>query len=318
MGFLSSILGGTQAATIPGQAEDAIEVTAGRNKAMSAAENPDAPPLYLGNRSAIEAVTEANANAPERKGMFGVKGTFRDILGTIGDAFLVQSGNKPLYSPRRQQEREADALTGFTQDPMAALERLAAVSPELAANLYKDVQNQQFRQANLASQDAARQSQIQARGDANLAGFANRAGRIWAGTPDKKVARQRITMMSKALGVPFANLGLSDEPTDEELATLAAGDMTVNQTQNLPIAQQNADSRRISATRPPAPRQPPGVSTVDAVVAEKIRTGTASPEEQTYWESRLTKGTKNTKPSRIQTQPKTISPRPGWGRAVTD
>src|SRR3546814_16989240 len=31
-------------------------------------------------------------NLPEHKGMFGLKGTLRDVVGMLGDAFLVQIG----------------------------------------------------------------------------------------------------------------------------------------------------------------------------------------------------------------------------------
>ncbi len=65
-----------------------------------------------------------------RAGMFGVKGTLRDVIGTLGDAFLVQSGNAPMYAPRRREERIGDAMRGMTQDydsMMQASERLAAL-----------------------------------------------------------------------------------------------------------------------------------------------------------------------------------------------
>lgn len=107
----------------------------------------DAAPASLGNRSFIEEALQAQANSPQRKGMFGVKGTLRDVLGTIGDAFLVQSGNKQMYAPRRDQERMGDALAGFTQDPMAALERLATLpgGAEMAQKFYDDISQNQIR-----------------------------------------------------------------------------------------------------------------------------------------------------------------------------
>lgn len=76
----------------------------------------------------------------EHKGRFGQKGLLRDILGTIGDAFLVQSGNKPIYGPKRQQERESDAMVGFSRNPLAAIERLAQENPEAAREMYEKYQ----------------------------------------------------------------------------------------------------------------------------------------------------------------------------------
>lgn len=76
---------------------------------------------------------------PEHKGMFGLKGTLRDVLGTIGDAFLVQSGNKQIYRPQREQEKVSDALVGFTdggKSSLDAINRVAQVNPALAQELY--------------------------------------------------------------------------------------------------------------------------------------------------------------------------------------
>ena len=86
-------------------------------------EGSDAP--FMGNRSYLdEALTSfqdsVDFSRGERKGMFGVKGTLRDILGTVGDAFLVQSGNNAVYGPQRDREKMGDALTGFTNSPEAA------------------------------------------------------------------------------------------------------------------------------------------------------------------------------------------------------
>lgn len=82
----------------------------------------------------------------DHSGRFGVKGTLRDILGTLGDAFLVQSGNKAVYAPQRQAERLGDAQRGFADDPLAAIEALNAsgFGPE-AQELYKQHQADQFK-----------------------------------------------------------------------------------------------------------------------------------------------------------------------------
>lgn len=81
----------------------------------------------------------------ERKGLFGVKGTLRDILGLIGDAFLVQSGNKPMYAPRRDEERKAEALHSFFEQqggPGSQLNKAGYASD--AFGVYKDLAAQQL------------------------------------------------------------------------------------------------------------------------------------------------------------------------------
>lgn len=100
-----------------------------------------------------EPLSVSGRNPYERKGLFGMKGTLRDVLGTIGDAFLIQSGNKAIYSPIRQREHVADAMRGFTDDPLSAIQALnKAGFPEQAQSLYQDYTKQ--RQAQ-ATQDLA-------------------------------------------------------------------------------------------------------------------------------------------------------------------
>lgn len=90
------------------------------------------------------AATGGQSNELQHKGMFGIKGTMRDILGTLGDAFLTQSGNNPLYRQQRQVEKEGDAMLGFADNPLAAVERLAAVNPSAARELQDGVARQEM------------------------------------------------------------------------------------------------------------------------------------------------------------------------------
>lgn len=75
----------------------------------------------------------------DHKGRFGTRGTLRDILGTVGDAFLIQSGNKPMYAPRRAQEQQADAMRGFADNPLKAVDALVAAGyGDAAREVYND------------------------------------------------------------------------------------------------------------------------------------------------------------------------------------
>lgn len=75
-----------------------------------------------------EEVSEIPVMAAEpRKGMFGIKGQARDILGLIGDAFLVQGGADPIYRQQRLNERIADALRDYGTDELGAISALASV-----------------------------------------------------------------------------------------------------------------------------------------------------------------------------------------------
>jgi len=111
-------------------------------------------PISLGNRrfieEAIHAEKQGQTNSKgeaQRKGRFGVSGTLRDILGALGDNYLMSKGAKPAYRELRQQERTSDALAGLGQDDdRAVIGRLANVDPEMAAKLYDNVVQNQVRQ----------------------------------------------------------------------------------------------------------------------------------------------------------------------------
>src|SRR3546814_16644449 len=74
--------------------------------------------------------------------MFGLKGTLRDVVGMLGDAFLVQSGNKAVYAPQRQQEKAGDALLGMGPgQERDAIARVMQVDPEAGMKMFKDRQD---------------------------------------------------------------------------------------------------------------------------------------------------------------------------------
>ncbi len=259
------------------------------------------PPLYeVPKVDRIEPGPDFTKELIQRKGMFGVKGTLRDILGLVGDAFLMQSGNKPMYYNQRQQEKLGDAMYGYAgapddQQKMAAIERVAAMGfPEQAAELYKTYQTTK-------SLDAARQSVIQDRNYKMLTDARNRAARYLsqADTPEKQAkALEYIGMLAKQANVDVADL-IGDENQMSEAArqVLSSGDMTINQqnmqdyrqqqlqqgSRRLDIAQQNANANTTRANRPPAGRQPRSQTELEYFKEiSKIPSDQRTPDEQAF------------------------------------
>lgn len=117
------------------------------------------------------AVDAKNKNDKEvqHKGMFGVKGTLRNVLGVLGDAFLVQGGAKPVYAPQRQLEREGDAMAGYTQSPRAAVERMTAVNPTMAREMGVDVARQEAA-AMVAEAQAKKEAAVRYKQGLNILG----------------------------------------------------------------------------------------------------------------------------------------------------
>lgn len=259
--------------------EDAIQVIAKRLKRPAAApvnfpKAPDSPPLSngptppdLGNRSYIEAINAAAANAPKHSGMFGTKGTLRDVLGFLGDTYALAHGNKADYLAQREQEKQQDAMAGFTQNPYAAVERLTGVNPDAAAKLYAGQQEADAKKDYYQSVNANRADQMDQRKFMRTNALSNMAARMFASAKTPEDSKAILGILSKragALGIDLADLGVTPDMSPNEVQALVSGDMSVQQQRQLPIAQQNADSNAvraraatISATRPRAGRPAP-------------------------------------------------------------
>lgn len=206
-----------------------------------------------------------------RHGALGVKGTLRDVLGILGDSFLIGTGNKAHYRPIRQEEKKSDALFGMTGGPAAqreAIERYTQLDGKGGAELYDKYQDNQHNDDVLASQEKARTALDSDRrftnlnqGQAQVARWFKAAG----DDPDKQGAAMAYTQqMAQRLGVTPEELLVSDSMTPAQRAVLAGGDMTVNQQtidydRDATRAQrgeleQMKERGRMARDNPPAPR----------------------------------------------------------------
>lgn len=221
-------------------------------------------PRYVLNDDRIAPRQEELNEILPRKGMFGLKGTLRDVLGTLGDSLLVGSDADRIYQPQRQRERAGDAMFGFADNPMQAIERLAAAGfLQEAGELYNQVQQQQHRTASLSSQEADRQSRIADRDFDNREKGWNIVARLaQAGMP-----YDRLVRAAAGYGISvddLSELGVTPEMTAEDRQLFSARDMTVNQQVQVPLAERrvstgefNAETGRINANRPRASRAAP-------------------------------------------------------------
>jgi len=258
-------------------------ITVQGNKAQPPSIEDDPAPIPMNNVSYIEEARDALSKAPQHKGMFRTKGTLRNILGTLGDAFLVQSGNKPVYAPQRQLERQQDALSGFTVNPIAAIERMAQVDPKAAQDLYDTYQGNLLRQAQLESLATSRESMTAKRSQDMREIGLNRLSRWVRGN----LPYNQILAGAKMYGISpddLASLGVSPDMTPEQRAQFASGDLSVNQQMQIPlrerqldIAQQNASANTLRASRAPQPRQEPNptAASIAAPILQKVQKGQA-------------------------------------------
>lgn len=94
---------------------------------------------------------QQNLEAPK---VGGFKGIASDVLGAIGDAFLVQGGANPVYGPRKQQQKIAQAAEGFDTDPESAIARVSKVDVNAGIALRDKYNQRQKDQALLAIEQA--------------------------------------------------------------------------------------------------------------------------------------------------------------------
>ena len=107
------------------------------------------PPIYNPNQNQPMGVPEnvdptpIVADQPVHKGMFGIKGTLRDILGAVGDFKANQEGRMGRYENLRNREQIGDAMRGYDQDPLKAIRQVFKVDPKTGQDMLSDYKDQQ-------------------------------------------------------------------------------------------------------------------------------------------------------------------------------
>jgi len=293
-----------------------INVLANKAPVFSRNETQDAP-INLGNRSMLEEAQASIQNNPQHKGMFGVKGTLRDVLGLVGDSLLMGGGGKAMYQPARQREKESDALQGFTQNPQAAIERTIAAggdpTPLIKAYQLQQVQQQEVKAAIAKQEVAAVERRI--KGGQVLSQF---LGGINSGEAWNKL-RPVAEKMAKAYGLDPEDVPVDYDPDTFRALRLSGAsvsqqlsdeDRDADRTQRAQLARE-AEAGRNKRDNPPAPPRgsPEGITAVDASVARKVLAGTATPNEQAYYETRI----KRAEPTGRKGRTKPAGTASGWG-----
>lgn len=167
-------------------------------------------------------ISADTVQTPVHKGLFGIKGTARDILGILGDALLAFNGRGPQYGPRRQQERVEDAMTAYDFDPEGALRKLMQVDPEAGIKLQNSRNLDLYRQGVLTNQEARieaaarKQEDLQLQRGMGVMASIARAGdskEMWP----KTAAMMRETASNLGIDLPY---DIPDE-YDPEFSKLA-------------------------------------------------------------------------------------------------
>jgi hypothetical protein len=204
--------------------------------------------FILGNDRAVaqaRMAEESTSRASDRRSLLGARGTLRDILGTLGDFFLIGGGGEPMYAPMREREKWADALQGMTAGPeaeRAAFERAMRINPEATMALMKERDYARTQQGHLGL-----------RSQEYLRNFVNDARKSFAGIAataaisEDQEFRQKALQAINAQAQRLAEQGLisPDDPLlSGDLNMIAGGGANVNQTLNRPLQEERIDIAR--------------------------------------------------------------------------
>ena len=78
----------------------------------------------------------------QHKGLFGMKGTLRDILGIVGDTLMMNSGIDPVFMPTRRGEAVSDAMGSYGTNPLGAVQQVSAIDPKLGQQYLEQYQKE--------------------------------------------------------------------------------------------------------------------------------------------------------------------------------
>jgi hypothetical protein len=90
----------------------------------------------------------------------GVAGVARDILGTLGDFLLTRLHMPAMYGPAQKDRRLNEAVTGFDQNPIAAINRVTDVDFNAGTKLRDQYTDNARLQAQLDATKEARDARV--------------------------------------------------------------------------------------------------------------------------------------------------------------
>lgn len=182
-------------------------------------------------------------------------GTLRNVLGALGDAFLVQSGHAPVYGPRMEQQKIGQAMAGYDpSDPasvQAAIQRVASTgapgAAEMADKMQKNANEIALRKQIMEQTAQYRQGMTDNRNDNALQRMTPLIGGMVAGATDKASyasAYQRAEAIAQRIGPQYhaSDFGLV-APEDWTPAASATAGLTHN---NLLVSGDKAAQRQVS------------------------------------------------------------------------
>lgn len=166
-----------------------------------------------------------NLTAPEHKGMFGMKGNLRNIIGALGDAL---AGNK-YYAGTRQNEREQDAMINFAGNPLEAVRAMSQVNPARAMAMEENMTQREIARQKAEQETAYRQLQTEVIRDKGRGVLGSLAGAVESSSdPSKnyKAALPQFRAIASRYGI---DVQLPEEYDKDQVGLLRYSGLTPDQ-----------------------------------------------------------------------------------------
>lgn len=236
---------------------DAVTVTAKRPQGT--------PPTAYDNTADLQAARGAqnqydDPSIPHPRSIYKGRGTLGNVLGILGDAFLIHAGEQPKYRQQLEREQMGDNMAGFQNNPGVAASRIAASglpgATELATKLFDTSETMKLRKAQQDSLNQYREGQTQNREDTLKDRAIQQATPVIAGylqagaqaeAAGKTGAYNRAVAAAKAAAggrnLDFNDFGLPDKFEDYQ----AGFGQTARQITQGNISQSSVDERKTAA-----------------------------------------------------------------------
>ena len=186
---------------------------------VASTQQPPPPPVTTSD-TGPSIVPELPESQIKHKGLFGVKGSLRDILGVLGDAFLVQSGNPRIYAPNRRREIMGEQLGNYdgqnAQGVFQNLARLGHVDQAMTfLKQHNDREHQiateNWREDSVAGRAAVNESLVRQREMNRIESAQEQLRNILYRLPAEPLVRQGYAeLYAKNTGLSLDQLGIYD------------------------------------------------------------------------------------------------------------
>lgn len=230
----------------------------------------DAPPMQRGNQG---------IGIP---GLLGIKGGFRDFLGGLGDALLIANDADPMYEPEKKRRQINDALTGFADNPAAAIRRVAAIDEQLAMEMATKYDEQEAAKAEARRKALEDDLDIGTKARATAASLLAGANEATYGA-----IRDRLSALGERTGIDFGLPEVYDENAIQTLIRQGIDPDKLMDNERADLNTQSQIERRAVQNRNDEAKTGASLDNIDSEIAARTARTSQGERRTRAYESRV-------------------------------